>query len=878
MRTGLQLTILASVLLLVAGTASATLLLTNGDFETGTPAGWTVTDLAGGSGSFFVSSDLTTPLSGFPTVGPAGGLFYAVSDQTGPGTHALSQSFTVAAGSKVILAFDMFVNDWSDVGPIVDPCGLNHTCVPNQHARVDILAAGAGAFDTGAGVLANFYLGVDAGTDPNPYTHYSFDISSLVGVGGTFVLRFAEVDNQLFLNQGVDNVSIEATAPVPEPATAGLLGAGLLGLAAARRRRHARGAVSMRVPLLSHDRTALVKSLFAACVGMCSLLPIVAEAQTADQPIFGPKQYLRAPGPPTEYVDPVAVPDSIVAPFVLEIVKASGPPYTAAWVTVNGVQVARPADFVGPTVVSRQVTLDATNQLVVRLAGQPGTSVTIILYGTAAPPPPPPPPPADDFLTDFTPEGIATFLAKHPDVRSAAKFLERLKAEEFKQYWIMMTRSESVQTGTAKQPRFIVPNKEADKVFGFEIDSDFIEYMHFDDTKNRFRFHTIEAVNGTVKRDDAGCDRCHGGRPNWDAYDSWAGALPYNRDRIYQDSHEEAAVKRLWKDLRDDPIVKQFDPPPGIIRDPATGDVTIAFDGNDPGDRVDVPYDKDADGNVTFPGDTGAVNVNRGGPFLTIHHSGMSDSDEGRGSALFDQLTAMNALRVAQELLDMPRDVVDIRPVALAIARDDCAVDAGNLGDYAPPAALDAFVAYHGMSFDDLRTDTRTRQEGLPREKANLQADNVRGLITAITGDPDPAVEFIVSDVFRRSNEGRDPDETALLKPDQLTHYMVDREFYDENNETRKIALFRFFLEPSKVRVGKWSMSVRDRSTTYTFGDRFSLRYIAKIVEKLGEAELSDASGTDPAKGREKTCAKLAADSRDWFDKAITNNPDYFKK
>src|SRR5207249_734802 len=101
------------------------------------------------------------------------------------------------------LSFSMFVND-QDGGPIVNPSGLNFTALPNQHARVDILTSGAGAFDTGTGVARNFYLGVDPHTNPNPYKNYSFDITNLVGAGGTFQLRFGEVDTQLNLNVGVD--------------------------------------------------------------------------------------------------------------------------------------------------------------------------------------------------------------------------------------------------------------------------------------------------------------------------------------------------------------------------------------------------------------------------------------------------------------------------------------------------------------------------------------------------------------------------------------------------------------------------------------------------------------------------------------------------
>jgi hypothetical protein len=210
----------AAISFMSARSASAVQLITNGDFETGDFTGWNVTDLAGSSGSFYIDDNNGgTPISGNSTVGAAGGNFYAVSDQGGPGTHVLWQNFTVLPQiSSAILSFDMFVNDWSNSGGIINPVGLNHTSGANQHARVDILAAGSSPFDTGAGVLGSFYLGVDSGTNPHPYKSYSFDVTSLVQGGGNFILRFGEADNQMFLNQGIDNVSLQAQ-PVPEPTT-----------------------------------------------------------------------------------------------------------------------------------------------------------------------------------------------------------------------------------------------------------------------------------------------------------------------------------------------------------------------------------------------------------------------------------------------------------------------------------------------------------------------------------------------------------------------------------------------------------------------------------------------------------------------------------
>jgi hypothetical protein len=194
-------------------------LLTNGDFEAGAFTGWTVFDQVGGAGSFYISTPgAVTPISALPTVGgPSNGAFYAVSDTGGPGAHALIQTFTVPASpGSVTLTFDMFVNN-SGGAPVVDPAGLDYTATTNQHARVDILTAAAPPLDTGAGVIANLYIGADAGPAPDPFSSYLIDITPYVGAGGTFQLRFAEVDNQGVLNQGVDNVSVAVLAAVEVP-------------------------------------------------------------------------------------------------------------------------------------------------------------------------------------------------------------------------------------------------------------------------------------------------------------------------------------------------------------------------------------------------------------------------------------------------------------------------------------------------------------------------------------------------------------------------------------------------------------------------------------------------------------------------------------
>jgi hypothetical protein len=185
-------------------------LISNGGFESGL-SGWTTTDTTDPSvGSFFADITTTSPLFGFPTVGPFAGAGYAVSDSFAPGSHALTQTFTAPVGlTSAILSFEMFVNDQNGGGS-----GLG--------GEVDLLAAGA---DPLLGTpLATFYTadtGV-VGGEPNPYVLTSLDIvGDLVG-GTDYELRFLESDATGPINAGVDAVSLDATvaaAATPEPST-----------------------------------------------------------------------------------------------------------------------------------------------------------------------------------------------------------------------------------------------------------------------------------------------------------------------------------------------------------------------------------------------------------------------------------------------------------------------------------------------------------------------------------------------------------------------------------------------------------------------------------------------------------------------------------
>ncbi|MBI1325528.1 hypothetical protein GC170_20380 [bacterium] len=226
-RYRLSATLALVCLVSLSGDVQSADLITNGGFESGSFAGWTVaTEFSGTSydnnatapaSDFYIQADsFTTPVSGLATLGPASGNSFALADSTTAGANVLIQNFTVPLGTIALnLSFDMFTYDWYGFG--ATGTSLSYLDDPNQHVRVDLLKVTSPDFSTDpADVILNIFDGLQTNTDPPTWQTYNQDLLAFVTPGSTYRLRFGAVDNQFVLNMGVDNVSVIA---VPEPST-----------------------------------------------------------------------------------------------------------------------------------------------------------------------------------------------------------------------------------------------------------------------------------------------------------------------------------------------------------------------------------------------------------------------------------------------------------------------------------------------------------------------------------------------------------------------------------------------------------------------------------------------------------------------------------
>jgi hypothetical protein len=302
--------------------------------------------------------------------------------------------------------------------------------------------------------------------------------------------------------------------------------------------------------------------------------------------------------------------------------------------------------------------------------------------------------------SNITPEEIETYLNNPANAatNTVARFVAALPSE-YRQSAIMMTRSESLQTGTAQHPRILLSSDNAMSVFsiGPAVHSaypgshpDVIEYMQWDAATKNFRFHeiiltSIPAMGSIpprvrkIEKDDLKCSSCHSTRnvvntsdipgtdgmpigviktknkPNWDPYDSWGGMLPFNRDRLYQGSLDTAAFRKLynpwtWRNthaIRS--LVEQLRlQPPGVpVLDRITrfrggandGTPRLSFDTSPPVTVEPVPSGSGTI-NTAYNFNNGLTglptSVTRAGTFVTLYHLSQTSGGEGRGVQLFD--------------------------------------------------------------------------------------------------------------------------------------------------------------------------------------------------------------------------------------------------
>jgi hypothetical protein len=229
---------------MLAGAAAGAELVVNGSFEqngganTNVLTGWTVTDQAGGSGSFFAQTGTTNP-TGFSCTAtvpaPPGGTFSAMTAQSDPGSHILSQVITIPPASAAQFSARVYQNSGA---PFATPASLDYNVSPNQQARIDIMTTASPLTDMGAGILRNVYQTKIGDPVVSGYNLIAADLSAFAGQ--TVRLRIVEADNQGCFSFGVDTVSIQQQSnaiPTLSEGAALALAALLLGVAALRLRR-----------------------------------------------------------------------------------------------------------------------------------------------------------------------------------------------------------------------------------------------------------------------------------------------------------------------------------------------------------------------------------------------------------------------------------------------------------------------------------------------------------------------------------------------------------------------------------------------------------------------------------------------------------------
>lgn len=228
-KTNILATLLVSAGCVTGALAAPVELVTNGGFETGNLSSWTTSGLGSGSCPS-ANNDWNVSSSGSATgcsavANPFGSFAaYVMNDGAGSVTYRLAQTFGVAAGTTGgAFSFNLSSINTSSVDRTLTVSLTNQTTL----ASINIYSAST-------------YSGSTA------WQTYSTDISAFLAAsaGSSVLLAF---DNSIAAawtgpaGLGIDNVSVLANvSAVPEPGSLALLGLGLVGMVATRRKAKAK--------------------------------------------------------------------------------------------------------------------------------------------------------------------------------------------------------------------------------------------------------------------------------------------------------------------------------------------------------------------------------------------------------------------------------------------------------------------------------------------------------------------------------------------------------------------------------------------------------------------------------------------------------------